>query len=192
MQHHEAFTGLADSYRNRLLQGLGSLPLHQISTFAKELVALRSRDGTLWIAGNGGSASTASHMQVDMGFGVSPGIRARALVDNSASITATGNDIGFASIFARQLALEARPGDLLLVISASGNSRDLLDAVEICKEMGIMTSAFTGFDGGVLKEIVDLAIVTPTAKKDYGVAEDMHAILNHMLKEILNGGFLPG
>jgi D-sedoheptulose 7-phosphate isomerase len=180
--------GLLKAYFERLSAGLVRIPIDQLALLAAEIKKIRSNGNTVWICGNGGSAATASHMQVDLSFGVKPGVKARALTDNSASLTATGNDVSFDEVFSRQLTLEAEKGDLLLVISASGNSENLLRAVESAKAKGLSTAAFLGFDGGKLLGQVEIPILTRTIGGDYGVAEDIHGSLNHALKELLNGG----
>lgn len=179
---------LLRAYFERLSGRLATIPVDQLARLATEIAKVRNDSHTVWICGNGGSAATASHMQVDLSFGVKPGVRARALTDNPASLTATGNDVSFDEVFSRQLALEAQKGDLLLVISASGNSANLLRAVESAKAKGVKTAAFLGFDGGKLLGRVDIPVFTRTIAGDYGVAEDIHGSLNHALKELLSGG----
>ena len=173
-------------YLERLTVGISLLPTEEIQRLAQSLSSLRANGGSLWICGNGGSAATAQHMEVDLVFGVKSPIRAIALSSNAAGLTATGNDVGFQEIFSRQLEAHARPDDLLLVISASGNSPNLITAVECAKSKGLTTAGLLGFDGGQLSRKVDLPIVTKTAIGDYGVAEDLHAITNHIIKELLN------
>ena len=178
---------MAGDYLERLTACIAEI---QISELEKTVVAIektRDNGGTVWICGNGGSAATASHMQVDLSFGVKPAVRARSMSDNAAAITATGNDLAYSQVFARQILLGGNAKDLLIVISASGNSENLLEAVGAAKSVGMPTCAFVGFDGGKLKHQVDLAVHTPTRVGDYGVAEDLHASINHILKEMLNG-----
>jgi D-sedoheptulose 7-phosphate isomerase len=179
---------LLEGYFSRLAEGLKAIPIDALLELGQTISRVRNQGKTVWICGNGGSAATSSHMQVDLSFGVLPGVKARALNENSASITATGNDVAFEEIFARQIALEGVEGDLLLVISASGNSKNLLRAVEEAKAKRITTAGLVGFDGGKLKNLVDLVIHTPTKIGDYGVAEDLHACVNHAIKELLNKG----
>jgi D-sedoheptulose 7-phosphate isomerase len=179
---------IAASYFKRLSVSLKSIPLKPLSELASKIEETRDLKGSVLICGNGGSSATASHMQVDLAFGVTPGVRARCLNDNSASLTSTGNDLSFDEVFSRQIELEADPRDLLIVISASGNSKNLLLAVAAASRIGVTTSAIVGFNGGKLKLGVDIPIHCPTETADYGVAEDLHASINHALKEILNGG----
>lgn len=178
---------IAEDYLERLRSGIGAVQVSDLENTYRAISNVRDNQGTVWICGNGGSSATASHMQVDLSFGVKPGVRARSMSDNSAALTATGNDVSYDSVFSRQLELEGSGRDLLIVISASGNSANLLRAVESAKRVGMQTVAFIGFDGGKLKHMVDIAVHTPTKHGDYGVAEDLHGSLNHILKEMLNG-----
>jgi D-sedoheptulose 7-phosphate isomerase len=162
--------------------------MQAVTDFVSMLLAVRHRGGTVFIAGNGGSTSTASHYVVDWMLGtgiVNPPLPVIALADNLSGVTATGNDIDFDSIFSRPLSTLGKKGDLLVVVSASGNSPNLLSAVNQARSSGISIAAITGFDGGALKKIVDVAIHVPTAIGDYGVAEDIHLMVGHMVKEAL-------
>lgn len=178
---------MATNYLLRLMEAISHVKVSEIDDAFALISKIRENNGTVWICGNGGSSATASHMQVDLSFGVSPGVRARSMSDNSAALTATANDVSYEKIFSRQLELEGCEQDMLLVISASGNSANLVHAVVTAKELGMPTCGFLGFDGGCLKELVDISVHTPTRDGDYGVAEDLHASLNHILKEMLNG-----
>ena len=127
---------MAGDYLERLTACIAEI---QISELEKTVVAIektRDNGGTVWICGNGGSAATASHMQVDLSFGVKPAVRARSMSDNAAAITATGNDLAYSQVFARQILLGGNAKDLLIVISASGNSENLLEAVGAAKSVG--------------------------------------------------------
>jgi D-sedoheptulose 7-phosphate isomerase len=118
---------------------------------------------------------------------VDPPLRVIALTDNHAVITATGNDLGFDHVFSRQLRHLAKPDDLLITVSASGNSPNVLACVEAAKELGLTTIAFTGFDGGRLATMVDLLVHVPTRQGAYGPVEDVHLMVNHMITEQLKG-----
>ena len=178
---------IASDYLLRLQEGIASVSVSELLAVYALISETRVSKGTVWICGNGGSSATASHMQVDLSFGVKPAVRARSMSDNAAALTATGNDVSFERVFARQLELEGTKEDLLIVISASGNSQNLVEAVRAANSIGIKTCGFLGFDGGALKALVDIAVHTPTRKGDYGIAEDLHGSLNHILKEMLNG-----
>ena len=118
---------------------------------------------------------------------VDPPLRVIALTDNQAIITATGNDLEFNQIFARQLSMLAKPDDLLITVSASGNSPNILACIDIAKAMNLTTIGFTGFDGGKLATVVDLLVHVPTRKGAYGPVEDVHLAVNHMITEQLKG-----
>ena len=104
-----------------------------------------------------------------------------SLTDNQAIITAIGNDFGFDEIFSRQLQLLGKQGDVVVAISASGNSKNLLKAFEFAKENEIKTVAITGFSGGAMKEMADEGIHVPTGSKEYGPAEDAHMVIDHLV-----------
>lgn len=147
--------------------------------------AVRDRGGQLFLCGNGGSAATASHLANDLGKGASFGrdparrFRVVALTDNVPWITALANDVSYEAIFAEQLRNLGRPGDLLLAISGSGRSRNVLAAVAAARELGMEVIGWTGFDGGLLAESADLAIVA--GSHHMGRVEDVHAVLMHLV-----------
>lgn len=175
-------------YFQRLSLAVSGLDIGQVSELANQLLKVQKLKGKVWLIGNGGSASTASHMAVDLMFGILLGqrIQAISLVDNSASLTATGNDVSFEEVFSRQVEQVAQPGDLLIAISASGNSQNLIKAINVAKELGIRTSALVAFDGGKMLNLVDYPVHVKTEQGDYGVAEDAHLAINHAIKEALN------
>lgn len=182
---------IAETYMARIRQSLQALDTKQIANLVLALRAVRQAGSTTFIAGNGGSASTADHISLDwmLGTGLSnPPLRVVSLAQSAASMTATGNDIAFEDVFSRQLKSLARTGDLLVVISASGNSPNLLKLVDDAKKIGVQVIAMTGFDGGRLAQIADLSVHVPTAMGDYGVAEDLHLMIGHIVKEALIAG----
>jgi D-sedoheptulose 7-phosphate isomerase len=178
---------ISASYLNDLKKSFESFPTQQVIEVAKALLAL-SGESNLYVIGNGGSSSTASHMATDLGVGSlrrqNP-IRCFSLTDNSAVLTATSNDLDFSQVFAQQLKLLGRPGDALICFSASGNSENLLNACAEAKSKGIVTIGITGFDGGRLKQICDYSIHIQTDLGNYGVTEDLHSAVSHMLTEII-------
>jgi len=178
------------AYRNECIAALNSLDLDAVESVTKALLEARDRGSNVFVVGNGGSAATASHMATDLMLGsglVDPPLRVIALTDNQAIITATGNDLGFDHVFSRQLRHLSRTGDLLIAVSASGNSPNVLGCVEAAKELGLTTVAFTGFDGGRLAVMVDLLVHVPTRHGAYGPVEDVHLMVNHMITEQLKG-----
>ncbi len=148
-----------------------------------------SSENSIWIFGNGGSASTAEHLETDLSFVrheiKTLKIRASALTGNSALITAIANDIGFENIFSQQLQRKAIKGDLCIVISASGKSSNLINAVKIAKQIGLRTIGLLGFDGGELAKQVDFSIIVETEIGKYGPVEDVHLAICHAISENL-------
>lgn len=151
----------------------------------------RARDAgaTIFIAGNGGSAATASHWVNDLGkatkrSGQRP-IRVMGLTDNISWMTALGNDEGYDRIFAGQLENFATPGDVLIVISASGNSPNLVRAVELARTKAVASIALVGFDGGALKALVDQPVWVRSEKGAYELVEDIHSTICHAITRYL-------
>jgi D-sedoheptulose 7-phosphate isomerase len=146
-------------------------------------------ENSIWILGNGGSASTAEHLETDLSFIrheiKNLKIRASALTGNSALITAIANDIGYENIFSHQLLRKATNGDLCILISASGKSLNLINAVRIAKQMGLGTIGLLGFDGGELASQVDFSIIVETEIGKYGPVEDVHLAICHAISENL-------
>jgi D-sedoheptulose 7-phosphate isomerase len=176
-----------------MLQGLlNSLDLASVLRIGARLQHIRDSSGTIYIAGNGGSAATSTHWANDLGKaarrqGANP-IRAVSLGDHLSWVSALANDEGFERVFAGQLENLARPGDLLVVISASGNSRNLIEAVRTARSVGAATVGFLGFDGGALKSLVDDHVLVPTPKGAYGPVEDVHHVICHLLATCLASG----
>jgi D-sedoheptulose 7-phosphate isomerase len=144
-----------------------------------------SNGGTIWILGNGGSASTAEHFETDLCFvkrnDLPNPIKVFALTANTSLITAIGNDLGYENVFAKQLQRKGEQGDLAIFISASGNSANLIAAHSEAIKKGIRTAAILGFDGGELKSKVDVVIHIESKFGEYGPVEDIHLALCHSL-----------
>lgn len=178
---------IAELYLTKLQGSISEFPIEDVIALANIILRARA-SGTVFIAGNGGSALTASHMATDFGVGSvrrNNPVRAISLTDNIGVISATANDISYDDIFSQQLQLLGKENDILIVFSASGNSPNVIKAVEKAKEMKIYAVAITGFDGGVLKEIADLSIHLPTDRGSYGIVEDMHSAISHLITEII-------
>lgn len=168
----------------RDLQGaLGQLDLKQVESTVEILAEARDGGKQIFLCGNGGSASTASHMANDMGKGASLGrstpFKIIALTDNIPWITALANDLSYEAIFSEQLRNFAQPGDVLIAISGSGNSQNVLNAVEVAHAKDMKTIAWTGFGGGKLASMVDLSIIVDS--DHMGRVEDAHVILMHLV-----------
>ena len=178
----------ADAYLEYLAKILKEIDRKSIGLFVKTLLAARDRGASVFFIGNGGSATTASHFANDIAVGTNSyekPFRAISLTDNQAIITAIGNDFGFEEVFVRQLRLIGKPGDVVVAISASGNSENLIKALDYANSNSIKTVAITAFDGGKMKIIADECIHVPTAQKEYGPAEDAHMILDHLVGNYL-------
>jgi D-sedoheptulose 7-phosphate isomerase len=168
---------------------LTQIPNKEVMKLAIAINQARKTESTVYIAGNGGSASTASHFATDIGIGslnrANP-VRSVSLCDNTAAITAIANDMDYSSIFAQQLKLLGKQEDLLIVISASGNSDNLLKAVEVASELGMESYSLTGFDGGKLKQLtLGRNIHVETPKGAYGLVEDAHLAICHVITECI-------
>ena len=178
----------AASYIRYLGEVLDAINLNEIQQFINTLNVARKSGSTIFFIGNGGSAATASHFANDIAVGANryeKPFRAISLTDNQAIITAIANDFGFEEIFSRQLMVLGKPGDVVVAISASGNSINLINAFTHAKKIGIKTVSITGFDGGKLKSMADEFIHIPTGYKEYGPAEDAHMVLDHLVSSYL-------
>ena len=182
----------AGEYQNELQRTLADLDTALVEEIAEKVKGLTQRQGTLFVAGNGGSAATASHLVCDiqktvLGHGTPNTAKARhrviALNDNVPLLTAWGNDAHYDQVFAQPLLNLGSENDLLLVITGSGNSPNILEALAVAKEIGMQSYAFLGFDGGKAKGLADEHFLI--AHDHYGVIEDMHMIIVHMLTDLL-------
>lgn len=174
----------AEAYVKYLQSVLDRISTAEIGDFIESILDARKRGATIFFIGNGGSAATSSHFANDLAYGTNEyekPFRIISLTDNVPVITALGNDYGYEEVFVRQLRVLARKGDLLVAISASGNSPNLIKAFECAKTSGIKTIAITAFDGGMMKQMADQGIHVPTEAKEYGPAEDAHMILDHLV-----------
>jgi D-sedoheptulose 7-phosphate isomerase len=176
-----AFAGAYLEYLSKVLK---DIDVKEIGRFVNTLLDARERGAMVFFIGNGGSAATASHFANDLSIGTNSydkPFRVMSLTDNVPIITAIGNDFGYQDIFVRQLKVLGKKGDVVVGISASGNSPNILNAFEYAKSAGIKTVALTSFDGGKMKPMADEGIHVPTAPKEYGPAEDAHMILDHLV-----------
>ena len=171
-------------YIKYLSSVLSSIDTKEIGCFIKTLLDARNRGATIYFIGNGGSAATASHFANDLSIGTNDyeqPFKVISLTDNVPVLTALGNDYGYNEIFVRQLKVHGNRGDVLVAISASGNSTNLISAFDYAKSAGIKTVALTAFDGGKMKLIADEGIHVPTEAKEYGPAEDAHMVIDHLV-----------
>jgi D-sedoheptulose 7-phosphate isomerase len=179
----------ATDYVTGVASLLTALDLPAVMRVGARLQDIRQAGGTIFLAGNGGSAATASHWANDLAKATRradlPPVRVISLGDQLAWLTALANDEGFTRVFAGQLENLVQPADALVVLSASGNSPNLIEAVRVARAHHAWTLALLGFDGGTLKSIVDDAVWVPTPHGAYGPVEDLHAIVCHILTACL-------
>lgn len=174
----------AKRYFQYLAEVLAQIDAQQVATFVRTLLDARERGATVFFMGNGGSAATASHFANDLSIGTNSyhkPFRVMSITDNVPVLTAIGNDFGYTDVFERQLRVLARKGDVVVGISASGNSPNLIKAFEAAREMGVRTVALTAFDGGKMRQVADEGIHVPTGMREYGPAEDAHMVLDHLV-----------
>ena len=161
----------------------------KIEETVNRLIECISRESHIWIVGNGGSASTAEHFETDLSFvrlGYDfPQVFATSLTSNSALTSAIANDIGFEKVFSHQIARKAKKGDLCFIISASGNSANLIDAAFTCRRLGVGLICLVGFDGGELMKVADYSILVSTEIGKYGPVEDIHLAICHEISAII-------
>lgn len=171
------------SYKEDLIDAIGQVKLDAVEEATAWLREARDNDRHIFTCGNGGSASTASHFVCDIVKGASyqreKRFRILALTDSLATVTAYSNDVNYDCIFAEQLKNFAMPGDVLIAISGSGNSPNVIAAAEYARTVGCKTIGLTGRDGGKLGRTVDLNIQVPV--QHMGRIEDAHLIICHMM-----------
>ncbi|MBF0447938.1 MAG: SIS domain-containing protein [Magnetococcales bacterium] len=177
--------GFYKAYNDTLLRYLSSLDIAALEALITGFLTARKEGKTIFFAGNGGSAATASHFAQDLAtVGRKAGVatfKTLSLTDNTSYITALANDLGYDRIFSEQMQPLFQSGDLLVAISASGNSPNILKAAELAKERGGTLFALVGFDGGALAKLADHCLLIKTPKGAYGPVEDAHMIIDHLV-----------
>ncbi|PLX67345.1 MAG: sugar isomerase [Denitrovibrio sp.] len=173
------------SYTSKLKKLLDNVDVNAISEIIDLLEETQKKKGVIYVLGNGGSSGTASHMANDLNVGLKRrNIRTFnvvSLADNSPVITAISNDIGYDNIFYMQLLEVLKPEDIIIAISCSGNSPNITKAIDYAKTVGSKVVGCTGFDGGELRQKSDICFHVDTPKGEYGLVEDMHMILDHVI-----------
>ena len=181
-------------YLEDLTAVLERLPMRDVLRVQEVLLDAWRAERTIFVAGNGGSAATASHMVNDLNKGAivdgQPRFRALALTDNIPLITAWSNDTAYHRAFVEQMMNFLRPGDVLIAISGSGNSPNIIAAVEWAREAGALTVGFTGGTGGRLRALVEHCVVVPSNRMEQ--IEDAHLALSHALCVSLRAAIAAG
>lgn len=171
------------TYREQLVRTLNGLDTSAIDRAIEWFREVRDSGGTIFACGNGGSAATASHVVCDVlkgaSFGRDKRFRIMALTDNLATLTAYSNDVSYECVFVEQLKNFAKPGDVVLAISGSGNSPNVLRAIEYANSIGCKTIGLSGRDGGQLGKVAQLNI--QASEPHMGRIEDAHMIVCHMI-----------
>jgi D-sedoheptulose 7-phosphate isomerase len=181
----------AKNYAAYLSSILLKLDYNEIGKMMETILDARERGTQIFFIGNGGSAATASHFANDISIGTrvthtDKPFKAISLTDNMAVITAIGNDDGYEHIFTKQLQNFAKKDDVLVAISASGNSPNIIHSVQYAKTKGLKVIGLSGFDGGKLLELSDIRIHVETRKGEYGPVEDVHMFVDHLIGTYFN------
>jgi len=181
------FSKFAESYLERLQDAGSLIPLDRVEELSKALLECWKSGNQVFIIGNGGSAGNAIHLANDFIYGVSKalgsGIRMQALPANQAMLSCLGNDLGYDYVFSHQLSVMGSSGDLLIALSGSGNSPNILRAIEQARLQGIRSFAILGYTGGKALELCDCAIHVPVS--DMQISEDSQLIVGHILMQWL-------
>lgn len=180
------YTNEITAYLEQEAAVLRALDVEAINQALNLLLESFENGNTVFVFGNGGSSSTASHFQNDFNKGVSEHTEKKfnflCLNDNVATVMAVANDIGFEEVFRFQLTGHMRPGDVVMAISGSGNSKNVLNAVEYAKEQGCKVIGLTGFDGGKLKGLSDVSLHAPVNSMQ--ITEDIHMVFDHLMMSV--------
>ena len=180
-------SSFVDEYCQNLQGALKQINPEQILELAETLKSCWIEGRRLWICGNGGSAANAIHLANDFIYGVSmeygSGLKVVALSSNPAVITCLTNDVGYDSVYSMQLAVQAQQGDILIVLSGSGNSQNIIEVLEQAKRQQVKSYAILGYSGGKAKALADVAIHFQI--DDMQISEDLQVIVGHMLMKWL-------
>jgi D-sedoheptulose 7-phosphate isomerase len=176
-------------YIDELRNAVDGLPRERLEALGEMLYRAYCNEKQVFVIGNGGSASTATHMAADLAKNTIGAnmrrFRVISLNDNTATLTALANDLGYEKVFSEQLKNLVRAGDLLIVLSGSGKSPNVLNAMRSAQESCAEVVAVLGFAGGEAVELADLSIIVPS--NHYGVIEDVHLVINHILVDYFKG-----
>ncbi len=176
-----------NSYTKRLEDALKHDAIDKVEDLAKALLLAWQSEKSIYFFGNGGSAGNAIHLANDFiygaGRGLGKGLKVEALSANPAVLTCLANDLGYDQIFAEQIRVKGQPGDVLVALSGSGNSPNIVKALEVGNELGLKTFAILGFDGGKSKQLAQTPIHFPV--QDMQIAEDLQLIIGHICMQWL-------
>ena len=181
-------TKLIKDYLNLLSYNLNNKIFYKVAELAKDINKTKQRNKKIYICGNGGSAANAMHIANDLTYGAGiksgKGYNVEALPSNSSVITCLANDIGYENIFSEQLKVKASKGDLLIVLSGSGNSKNIVNVLKMAKKLKIKSYAILGYNGGKAKKIANFPLHFQV--NDMQISEDIQIIISHLLMKLLN------
>lgn len=187
-----AVTAALEGHIAEVRAALADIPIEAIEEVVQIILEAYRQKRHVYMLGNGGSASTASHFACDLSKATiiegHARLRVSSLTDNVALLTAWANDTSYTNVFAEQLDNLLNPGDVVVAISASGNSPNVLAAIAAARARGAITVGLVGFTGGELKSAVDAAVHVPS--QSYGVVEDCHLVLEHAITESTRSALL--
>lgn len=176
-----------DAYTKDICQGLNLVNTQELDKAINTIVLAHLRGNTIMVCGNGGSAAISEHFLCDHSKGVCQDTgflpKVRSLSSNMALVTAIANDMSYEDVFSYQVDMFGNSGDVLVCVTSSGNSPNILKAIRRAKEFGITTIALTGFEGGVAKDEADISIHVPI--RNYGVVEDAHQAIMHIMAQLI-------
>jgi len=174
-------------------EAVGKLSVPAIDAVVDALIRALESERFVYVMGNGGSAANAEHFVNDLGKGESRGFPRRfkilSLTSNLPLLTAWANDADYADVFAEQLRNFVGPGDVAIAISGSGNSRNVLNALELARARGAVTVGLTGYDGGRLKSLCDHCVVVPSDNMQH--IEEMHLVVLHAIYSAIRDTYMP-
>ena len=178
------YTQYIENYIIQESKVLAALDVVAIDEALQLLEETMNNEGNIYVFGNGGSSATASHFQNDKGVSehTEKKFRFICLNDNVPTVMAIANDIGFEEVFRFQLQGKLKQGDIVMAISGSGNSKNVLNAVEYAKEQGCKVIGLTGYNGGKLKELSDISLHAPVQSMQ--ITEDIHMIFDHLMMSV--------
>jgi D-sedoheptulose 7-phosphate isomerase len=186
--HRRADVAHFAGYAARLSAIMAQADWSAVAILAADLHRCWREGRSVFICGNGGSAGNAIHLANDYLYGIAKGaglgMRVQALAANASVLTCLANDVGYDAVFSSQLAVQGRAGDVLLVFSGSGNSPNIVRAIEQAQAMGIKSYAVLGFSGGICKDIADVPI--HFAIEDMQISEDLQLVVGHMIMQWLH------
>lgn len=175
-----------ENYLKKLIEAVSCLNRNELEDFFQILLDCYERESQVFIFGNGGSASTASHFTTDLNKGISSGLSKRfkiiCLNDSIPTMLAYANDLSYSDIFVEQLKNFLKKDDVVIGISGSGNSENVLKAIEYANRQGAITVGITGYDGGQLRKIAKYSVNANVL--DMQISEDIHLILSHIIMKL--------